>query len=255
VDANARRCGVCSGSAAFGVGDGVAGASRVGSLSRHYGTDTRAQALLLGAALGAFIPDGRFRPARADRTVMSLAGGAGALFLFWCFFAARETSIVMYRGGHALVALATTAVIASAIHGGRTALNRVLRFEPLRVVGRISYGLYLWHWPVDLVLNPPRTRLHPVLLFGVRIVATFGLAIVSWAFVERPALAGRSLRSRRAGALSIRRLISRRRGPRSRVPLRVFHSLASVSSPARAGCLRAVALEVLGVGDEDAGRS
>ncbi len=163
----------------------------------YYGTDTRAQALLLGAALGVLLGDVSVRPAHAGRAIVQWLGGVAALLLCWFFVDGRETSIAMYRGGHTVVALATVAVIASAVSGGRTALNRALRVAPLKVLGRISYGLYLWHWPVDLVFDAQRTHLHPVLLLAVRLSITFALAIVSWAFVERPAMTGASLRVRR----------------------------------------------------------
>ena len=63
---------------------------------------------------------------------------------------------------------------------------RVLGFRPLAYVGRISYGLYLWHWPVFLVLDGSRTGLTGYPLFAVRVAVTFVIAIASWYLVETP---------------------------------------------------------------------
>jgi peptidoglycan/LPS O-acetylase OafA/YrhL len=67
-------------------------------------------------------------------------------------------------------------------------MARVLAWRPLRDIGRISYGLYLWHLPIFLVLDEERTGLsfwpRVVLQFGV----TFAAATLSFVVVERPAL-------------------------------------------------------------------
>ncbi len=63
---------------------------------------------------------------------------------------------------------------------------RVLSVGPLTFVGRISYGLYLWHWPVFLVLNHARTGLEDYRLFALRVAVTFVVAVLSWYLVETP---------------------------------------------------------------------
>jgi peptidoglycan/LPS O-acetylase OafA/YrhL len=67
-------------------------------------------------------------------------------------------------------------------------LARVLAWKPVRSVGRISYGLYLWHLPLFLILDGPRTGLSSWSLLAVRFAATFAAALVSYFLVERPAL-------------------------------------------------------------------
>src|SRR6185437_1941987 len=58
-------------------------------------------------------------------------------------------------------------------------------------IGRISYGLYLWHWPIDVWLVPSRVHLGPTALNGLRLAVTFAFSIASYVLVERPIRARR----------------------------------------------------------------
>jgi hypothetical protein len=63
---------------------------------------------------------------------------------------------------------------------------RLLSITPVRYVGRISYGLYIWHWPIFIWLNHERTGLFGFELFAVRVLMTFAVSVVSFHLVERP---------------------------------------------------------------------
>ena len=65
-------------------------------------------------------------------------------------------------------------------------LARLLSFRPFTFIGRISYGMYLWHLPLFIFINEQRTGLSPWPLFVVRVVPTIGMATLSFFLVERP---------------------------------------------------------------------
>ena len=65
-------------------------------------------------------------------------------------------------------------------------LSRLLAWRPLRYTGRISYGLYLYHWPLFLVLTQTRTGLSGTALVALRFAVTFAVAAASYRFVEIP---------------------------------------------------------------------
>jgi hypothetical protein len=69
-------------------------------------------------------------------------------------------------------------------------VRSVVSVAPLRLLGRVSYGVYLFHWPVFLWLTPGRTELSGVALFALRLGVTFSLAAVSYVVVEQPVRRG-----------------------------------------------------------------
>ncbi|HET6795430.1 MAG TPA: acyltransferase family protein, partial [Acidimicrobiales bacterium] len=162
----------------------------------YYGTDTRAQALMVGAALacwpgpwslGRRPEDDRAAPGGRRRLpgwpVVTAAGG----FLIWAAHDLDGRGPLMYRGGLLLVAVAVAAVLAAAATPG-SAAGRLLSFRPLRALGRISYGVYLYHWPLFLVLDHARTGLRGPALLALRLAATLAVAAASHRWIERPLL-------------------------------------------------------------------
>src|SRR5262249_656286 len=65
-------------------------------------------------------------------------------------------------------------------------VGRLLSLRPVRWIGVISYGLYLWHWPVYVALSPGRTGLDGPVLLSVRLTCTVAVATASYYLVERP---------------------------------------------------------------------
>jgi len=164
----------------------------------YFGTDTRAQELLIGAALAALLaPTWRWRgvPHRAQRSMQPagrhplplLLSTAGLAVLGCAVHWSHGTPGEFRHGLMLLVALASAALIAGLMLDTRTAVSRVLSSAPFVGIGRISYGIYLWHWPIFGVLNGARTGLHAYPLALVRVGATIAVAVASWFLIERPA--------------------------------------------------------------------
>jgi peptidoglycan/LPS O-acetylase OafA/YrhL len=188
---------------AVGLGFACALFSVVGALHHvdqpllYYSTLSRAPALLLGAALAAaLVMRGPVASPRSRLALEVLAiVGAGYLAYEWSHQAGD--GLALYRGPLLLCGIAAAVVIAAAAHPKRGPLARLLAFPPLVGAGLISYGLYLYHWPIYLILTRARTGISGWPLFGTRVVVSTAIAILSYALVEQPIRAG-ALRSSRA---------------------------------------------------------
>ncbi|HEY5024595.1 MAG TPA: acyltransferase family protein [Acidimicrobiales bacterium] len=151
-----------------------------------YASDTRAQAILVGAALaiGSVLwGPTRTRRARAALWSWGVAGVVGTALL-WSLV--PPSSLLVFRGGFFVAALCTAGVIACVANLPGSSLATVLCLRPLRYVGRISYGMYLWYWPLVLVLSGTRTHLQGYPLLGVRLLSIVAVATASAYLVELP---------------------------------------------------------------------
>jgi len=157
----------------------------------YYGTDTRAQSLLAGAVLAVVLARGPALRTRTHRFALHAAAVVAACCLAWIWTFTRDTDGWQYRGGFACAAVLVAIVIASVTRPESSGpLGRVLSWAPLRGIGLISYGLYLWHYPVYVYVSPDRVGLDGGSLLALRTVATFAIAGVSYFLVERPVRRG-----------------------------------------------------------------
>ena len=125
----------------------------------YYGSDTRAQGLLVGAALAAVcLWWGPVRTA-IGRRLLGVIGVVGAVVVLVMWRTVPETSPLTFHGGFALLAVATAGVIACVTLLTRHPVAGLLSLRPLPYIGKISYGMYLWYWPVLLVMTSQRTHL------------------------------------------------------------------------------------------------
>jgi peptidoglycan/LPS O-acetylase OafA/YrhL len=154
--------------------------------SRAYmGSDARAAAILVGAALAVALAPGVTLGPRAARA-LDIAGVLAGVGLGLAWATIDGQSAFLYRGGFWLTEIAALVLIACAVIAPHGLVARVLALRPLVGLGLISYGLYLWHWPVDVVLSPERVRLRPLPLNALRIAIALAISIASYRFIERP---------------------------------------------------------------------
>ncbi len=183
------------------AGLGAASAAANGILARssidraYFGTDTRAAELIAGVLLAGLLL-GNLRFDGADRRIAVAAGAAGSVTLVVMFHSAELTSPWLYPWGLLLTAACTASIIVASLQRGPIA--SVLSMRPVVAVGRISYGLYLLHWPIFLWLTPERTGLdqpgvQAVVLFGLRMAVTSVAALAMFRWVEQPVRSRRLL--------------------------------------------------------------
>ena len=148
----------------------------------YYATHTRAAELLAGVFLACTVHNlaqWRWRP-----YVVPALGvlAAGALVFFWAW--ADQASPALYRGGITAYTLASVGVIIAALQRGP--VRTMLEVPALQWLGRISYGAYLYHWPLFLWITEDRIGVGGAPLFAVRVAMTIGVATLSAAVLEVP---------------------------------------------------------------------
>ena len=157
----------------------------------YYGTDTHLFGLMIGAAVAfAFAGDVGVLAQRRWYRLRRWVGFAALVGLVGLVFLLDSDAAVTYRGGLALASILSAVVVAS-LPGPSTAFTRLARQPPLAWVGERSYGIYLWHWPVILLVAAllPATApgSDPTLLnVGLSLGVTFALAEVSYRWIEMP---------------------------------------------------------------------
>ena len=160
----------------------------------YFGTDTRAQALLTGAAAAALLVRDwpslnrgwcliRTRWGLRIARILPIVGLAGlAVAVHYATGSAGEFRHGLLTG----VAIAAVVVIGPVAMEQRGVVARLLAWPPLVWLGTISYGVYLWHWPIFLALNGERTGWTGVALFAARCAVTVAVATASWWLIEQP---------------------------------------------------------------------
>jgi peptidoglycan/LPS O-acetylase OafA/YrhL len=185
-------------------------------LNRVYmGTDTRAFGLLIGASLAIGLSLARRAPAdaTANRTAEGTAtrwpslttalGWATALILAAVLAAVAVvpgTAGWVYPYGLLALDALVAALIVVIVRCPRALAARALAVRPLTALGTISYGVYLWHFPLFQWLNTGTTQLTGTALLGARLAATLVVSIASYAVIEQP------IRRRRIPAWLVRGL-------------------------------------------------
>ncbi len=156
----------------------------------YFGSHVRGVELLVGVVLALTVsaPD---RP--APTLVAHVAGPAALAVVLWSWTVVHTNDTGLYRGGlagHALL----VAVVLWAVTSRETALTRALEWSPLVWIGRRSYGIYVYHWPLFLLAQQAHVDLSHRVTLSAAWAASMALAAVSYTWLEQPIRTGTALR-------------------------------------------------------------
>jgi peptidoglycan/LPS O-acetylase OafA/YrhL len=157
----------------------------------YYGTDARMHELLVGALLAVLVREysGRSLLVAARRAAPVVAVAAG-LVLLGAFTLLSDAAPLYYQGLSLVLSVVAAALVWGVETAPRSLPARLISLRPLAWVGKISYGLYLWHWPVILFVNstagPFGLLPGSFGLNGERLALTFAAATTSFYLLEQP---------------------------------------------------------------------
>lgn len=164
-----------------------------GDIDRAYfGTDSRLFELIAGALLACALAKGTRLRGVAWRASALVGGLVAAVVTAALWRGATVRSAWLYPWGLLLAAACSATLITAAMQPGP--LRALLSLRPLRFIGRISYGVYLLHWPIFRWLTPARVGWGPWGTFALQMVVTVGGAAAMYRLVEEPIRHGRVLR-------------------------------------------------------------
>lgn len=153
--------------------------SDVSTARLYYGTDTRAAELLAGGLLAIVLAKRSTQASQFTQLLIRNLGVVGVAITAVGWMLGDVNSNALYRGGLALYTVGTMAIVAAAIQP--TGLVRaLLSLAPLRWLGRISYGAYVYHWPLFMWFDDN----------VVRLLATLLVAELSYRLLEEPIRSG-----------------------------------------------------------------
>lgn len=144
-------------------------------------TDTRADGLLIGA-LGAVL----WTRGKVPRRGLAVAATVSSVFLVYCVFTPHSYDVYL-AGGFTAVALACAIVVLAVMESGWFGAA-VLGLAVLRAVGRVSYGLYLWHMPVMWAVARATAGVPVIAKFAITLGLIGMITCASWYVIERPFL-------------------------------------------------------------------
>jgi peptidoglycan/LPS O-acetylase OafA/YrhL len=149
--------------------------------SSYGSTETRAQELLVGAALAVVL----LRRKLSGR-LLEAAGAIALAFLAFMVVNGGHLTPFLYKGGFLLVAIATAVLITAVVTDGNGLLRAALSWKPLVWIGLISYGLYLYHVPLFGFVDAQHLIESEPALVVMRFGLTLIVAIASYFVIERP---------------------------------------------------------------------
>lgn len=142
-------------------------------------TDTRGDAILVGALTAQI-----WVRCRSPGRHLAAAATIASLFLAWCLAFLGPARPSLYQGLFTVIAFAWGIIVLAVLESDWW-VSAFLRWQPLRVLGRVSYGAYLWHLPVLIMVKRHGAGLPPVLRFTTAFAALAAVTSLSWVLIER----------------------------------------------------------------------
>ncbi len=193
----------------------------------YYGTDTHSFGLMIGVALAfIFSADSSMQNSRTWQLIRPLLGFVSLFGFLLAVWFIDSTAPSTYPGGLLIASFISVAAVA-ALPGQMTVFNRFCKLRPLAWVGERSYGIYLWHWPVLLLVESSRpadaVSVWDAGFSAVAVIAlTFALSEASYRWIEAPV---REQGFRKSWLL----LMSKLRGP-MRWPIATFATVSILAA-------------------------
>lgn len=179
----------------------------------YYGTDTRAFSLLIGALLAMIWPSAKLSDisgrdlSGAERIAFDGVGIAALIGLVLMVGLTNGYSPFIYYGGLVLCSLLTALAIAVMVHPV-SVIGKIFSWQPLVTIGKLSYSIYLWHYPILLLTTPGNLQDGlPWYLRILQLALIIGVSWLSYTFVENPirhGAIGNFVRNLREGAFTPR---------------------------------------------------
>jgi peptidoglycan/LPS O-acetylase OafA/YrhL len=171
----------------------------------YFATQTHATTMLLGAALACAVltpstatdatSAAAFRHAPpAWRRVCGAGGVVAWLLVIVAMLTVAGTGSALYRGGYVAFGAVVAAAIGATVAVPDGLAARLLSLRPVAFIGRISYGIYLYHFPLFLWLDHAHTGLRGPALLALRLASTLAIATASYVAIEQPVRERRLLR-------------------------------------------------------------
>ena len=154
----------------------------------YYGTDTRAFSILLGCSLAFVWPVKKLNPRlkRESKILIDSCGGIAAFLMILMIFIVKDQSASLYRYAMFVFSIFATILIAAIAHPGGS-LNKILTSPVGTFLGKISYGIYIYQFPV-MIFFENKVRIisqHPVLYSVIEIFLILTMSIFSHLFIEQ----------------------------------------------------------------------
>ncbi|MBU0278323.1 acyltransferase family protein [Gemella sp. zg-1178] len=154
----------------------------------YYGTDTRAFGLLVGVLGAIYFPLSKLteKVTLQENKNYTLISLVSILIFIISMFYVSEYSKFLYYGGFFLFSCLFLIILISTGHQN-TYISKIMSFKPLVYIGRFSYSLYLWHFPIIILTRPASESGNPNLFFNLaRLVLIFLVSWISYKFLETP---------------------------------------------------------------------